>query len=42
MVDELPQQKFLVPWRQVEPQTGLLDGLVGAMPLFGKPLEGVA
>jgi len=39
VVDELPQQEFLIAWGQVKPQTGVLDRFEGAMPLFGEPLE---
>jgi hypothetical protein len=39
MVDELPQQKFLVPGVEIEQPTGLFDRLEGAMSsLVGEPL----
>jgi hypothetical protein len=37
-MDELPQQKLFIPWRQVESQTGLFDPLESAIP-FGDPLK---
>jgi len=40
MVDELPQQKFLVARIQIEQQTGPFDGFEGAMSfLLGEPLK---
>jgi hypothetical protein len=41
VVDELPQQEFLISWRQVESQAGLFHHLGGAASLFGKPLKGL-
>jgi hypothetical protein len=40
MVDELPQQEFLVPGAEIEQKTGLFDRFKGARPaLLGEPLK---